>query len=130
MYTDPISDLLVQIKMGIKAHKTKIKIAGSKLKLSVVTLLKAEGYILDFKSETRNKKNQITIFFKYRDGVASINGVRQISKPGLRVYVQADNLPNVLNGLGIAIISTNKGLMCSKHARKLQIGGEVLAYVW
>lgn len=129
MYTDPISDLLVQLKMGLKARKDKIFIMGSKLKLSILTLLKAEGYILDFKSDIRDKKHKITVFLKYKENTPSISGLKQISKPGLRVYVQANKLPRILNGLGIAIVSTNKGVMCSKHARKLQIGGEVLVYV-
>lgn len=130
MYTDPISDLLVQLKMGLKARKQKITITGSKLKQNILALLKANGYILDYKVETKNKKQTITIFLKYKEETPSICGLKQISKPGLRVYVKTDKLPNILNGLGIAIISTNKGLMSSKNARKLQLGGEVLVYVW
>ncbi|WP_391592152.1 SSU ribosomal protein S8p (S15Ae) [[Mycoplasma] cavipharyngis] len=137
MHTDPISDLLVQLKMGIKARKSKIQIAGSRLKLSIVVLLKTEGYIQDFRIQREKRKGNkpinkfiIIIYLKYCEGNSSINGLKQISKPGLRVYAPANKLPRILNGLGIAIISTNKGLMCAKQAKRFQIGGEVLMYVW
>lgn len=129
MYTDPTADLINQLKMGIKARKPKIVIKSSKLKINILTLLKLEGYIRDFKVQTVNKISNLHITLKYHEGIPSIHGLKQISRPGLRVYVQANKLPNILNGLGVAIISTNKGLMSSKKARKQQIGGEVLAYV-
>lgn len=130
MHTDPIADLINQLKMGIKARKKQITIYGSKLKIGILTLLKLEGYIRDFKVQTTNQITTLQITLKYYEGLPSIHGIRQISKPGLRVYVPADQLPKVLNGLGVAIVSTNKGLMSAKKARHQQIGGEVLAYVW
>lgn len=130
MHTDPIADLINQLKMGIKARKKQITIYGSKLKIGILTLLKLEGYIRDFKVQTTNQIITLQITLKYYEGLPSIHGIRQISKPGLRVYVPADQLPKVLNGLGVAIVSTNKGLMSAKKARQQQIGGEVLAYVW
>lgn len=130
MHTDPIADLINQLKMGIKARKKQITIYGSKLKIGILTLLKLEGYIRDFKVQTTNQITTLQITLKYYEGLPSIHGIRQISKPGLRVYVPADQLPKVLNGLGVAIVSTNKGLMSAKKARQQQIGGEVLAYVW
>lgn len=130
MYTDPISDLINQIKMGIKAKKSHVTLNSSKQKINILTLLKVEGYIKDFKVQTVNKISKVVVSLKYFEGVPSITGIKQISKPGLRVYVQADKMPRILNGLGIAIISTNKGLMSSKTASRHQVGGEVIAYVW
>lgn len=131
MYMDPISDLLVRIKMGTKAKKETIEVNSSKLVNNILKLLKEEGYIEDFKvNKLENNKSSTTITLKYKNNISTITGVRQISKPGLRIYSEADKLPKVLNGLGIAIISTSKGLMTDKNARKNHVGGEVIAYVW
>lgn len=129
MYTDPIADLLTQIKMGLKARKPSINLYSSKLKVAILTLLKIEGYIEDFKVSTKNNISKVQVVLKYHEGLPAIHGLRQISKPGLRVYAHADKLPIILNGLGVAIISTSKGLMSAKAAKRHQVGGEVLAYV-
>lgn len=131
MYMDPISDLLLRIKTGTKARKTEVVVNSSKLVDGILTILKNEGYINDFLTEKlpRNKK-QTTVFLKYKNNVPAITNLKQISKPGLRVYSEAKKLPRVLNGLGIAIISTSNGLMTDKLARSKNIGGEVIAFVY
>ncbi len=131
MYLDPIADLLVRIKTGTKAKKDVIEVRTSKIITSILKLLKDEGYITSFENkDLGNNKSVTEITLKYKDNISSIMGVRQISKPGLRIYSESDKLPKVLNGLGIAIISTSKGLMTDRDARKNHIGGEVIAYVW
>ncbi|MBQ1778078.1 MAG: 30S ribosomal protein S8, partial [Acidaminococcaceae bacterium] len=112
-------------------HHDKVEIPGSKIKEAIATILKDEGFIKDFEVIEDNKQNVIKVSLKYganREKV--ISGLKRISKPGLRVYSQKDQLPKVLGGLGIAIISTSQGLMTDKAARKAGLGGEVLAYVW
>lgn len=131
MYLDSISDLFLRIKTGTKARKEQVIVNSSKFVDSILTILKAEGYIQDFKTKKiPNNKKETTVFLKYKNNVSSISGLRQISKPGLRVYSESQKLPKVLNGLGIAIISTSNGLMTDKLARSKNIGGEVIAYVW
>ncbi|WP_412032244.1 30S ribosomal protein S8 [Malacoplasma muris] len=131
MYMDPISDLLLRIKTGTKARKVDVIVNSSKLVDGILKILKDEGYILDFKTEKlpRNKK-QTKVFLKYKNNVSAITNLKQISKPGLRVYSEAKKLPSVLNGLGIAIISTSNGLMTDKVARSKNIGGEVIAFIY
>lgn len=131
MHIDPISELLTKIRNAKKARHNSVKIANTNMKKAIVTLLKEEGYISDFKiNELENNKSEIAIKLKYKNNVCSINGLRQISKPGLRIYAKSSNLPKVLNGLGVAIISTSKGIMSDKQARAEKVGGEVVAYVW
>lgn len=129
--TDPIADMLTRIRNANSVYHDKVEIPGSKLKESLAALLKDEGFIKDFEVIADNKQNMIRVSLKYgsnREKV--ISGLKRISKPGLRVYAKKDQLPRVLGGLGIAIISTSKGLMTDKNARKDGLGGEVLAYVW
>ncbi|MGL5640330.1 MAG: 30S ribosomal protein S8 [Mycoplasmoidaceae bacterium] len=131
MYIDPISDLLVRIRMGTKSKKVKIQSKKSKLTSSLLKILKEEGYIENYEEKVDAKKIPYTLItLKYKGNVSSISGVRQISKPGLRIYSEVSKLPTVLNGLGIAIISTSQGIMTDKNARKNNLGGEVIAYVW
>lgn len=131
MYMDPISDLLLRIKTGTKARKEEIIINSSKLVEGILKILKDEGYIVDFKTKKLpNNKKETKVILKYKNNVSTISGLKQISKPGLRVYSEASKLPRVLNGLGIAIISTSSGLMTDKLARSKKIGGEVIAFVW
>lgn len=131
MYMDPISDLLLRIKMGTKTKRTSVVVRTSKLIINILEILKNEGYIEGYKTESIGKnKTQTIVNLKYRNNVSSITGLKQISKPGLRIYSEAQKLPKVLNGLGIAIISTSMGLMTDKKAKKNNIGGEVIAYVW
>lgn len=130
--TDPIADMLTRIRSGLGAGKDTVVIPASKMKVEIAKILKAEGYINNYKVEGEAAKDKtISIELKYGpDGQKVISGLKRISKPGLKVYAKADALPRVLNGLGIAIISTSKGLMADRDARKAGLGGEVVAYVW
>ena len=128
--TDPISDFLTRIRNASKAKKVKVEIPSSKMKAGLAEILKNNGYIYDYKIDEDNKQNVISILLKYSDGVPAINGLKRISKPGLRIYKNSDELPRVLNGLGTAVISTSKGLLTEKEARRQQTGGEVVCYIW
>ena len=128
--TDPIADLLTRIRNANKMHHEKVSIPSSTLKLNILKVLKEEGFIADYVVIEDNKQNVIEVTLKYNNNEAVIKGLRRISKPGLRKYTDVDNLPKVLHGLGIAIISTSKGVMTDSEARKQKVGGEVLAYVW
>jgi len=129
--TDPIADMLTRIRNGLQAgHETAV-IPASKVKVEIAKILKAEGYINNYKVEGETAKDKtITIELKYADGAKVISGLKRISKPGLKVYAKSNAIPRVLNGLGVAIISTSKGLMTDRDARKAKLGGEVVAYVW
>jgi len=128
--TDPIADLLTRVRNASRAKKRRVEIPSSKMKLSLVEILKQQNFIEDYKLVEDNKQNVIDVKLKYTNGEAAISGLKKISKPGLRVYEGTDNLPRVLNGLGIAVISTSKGLMTEKQARKESIGGEVICHIW
>ncbi len=130
--TDPIADMLTRIRNGLHAGHDTVVVPASKMKVEIARILKQEGYINDFAVEGEAAKDKaITIQLKYGpDKQKVITGLKRISKPGLRVYAKGDNVPRVLNGLGIAIISTSKGLMSDRDARKAHLGGEVVAYVW
>lgn len=130
MMTDPIADMLTRIRNAIAAKKDTVSMPSSKEKKAIAKILKEEGYISDFSVSGEDKKT-LTIDIKYGpNGEKVISGLRRISKPGLRVYANAENLPRVLNGLGTAIISTSHGVMTDKNAKKNHVGGEVIAYVW
>ncbi|MBQ6954900.1 MAG: 30S ribosomal protein S8 [Mycoplasma sp.] len=128
--TDPISDLVVRIKNANKAHIPSISFSSSSLTSSIAEVLKQEGYIENYKIISHNKKKTTIIDLKYKNLLPVIHGIKQISKPGLRVYQECKKLPYVLHGLGTAVISTSKGVMTDKEARKNKIGGEVLIYIW
>lgn len=129
--TDPIADMLTRIRNANKMHHETVEMPASTLKTSILNVLKNEGFIVDFVTKSENNKSVTTVTLKYTDtNERVIKGLKRISKPGLRVYAQADEIPSVLNGLGIAVISTSKGVMTDKEARKNKIGGEVLAYIW
>ena len=130
--TDPIADMLTRIRNGVSAEHETVAVPASKMKVEIARILKQEGYIVDYKVEGDTAKDKtITIDLKYGpDNQRVITGLKRISKPGLRVYAKGGNVPRVLNGLGIAIISTSKGLMTDRDARKANLGGEVVAYVW
>ncbi len=128
--TDPISDFLTRIRNASKAKKIKVEIPSSKMKVGLTEILKKNGYIYDYKIDEDSKQNIITVLLKYSDGVPAINGLKRISKPGLRIYKKSDELPRVLNGLGTAVISTSKGLLTEKEARRQDTGGEVVCYIW
>ena len=128
--TDPIADMLTRIRNANALKNETVSMGLSKMKLSIAEILKAEGFITDF-AVSGDVKKELTLTLKYSEnGTRVITGLKKISKPGLRVNAPADKLPRVLNGLGIAIISTSKGVVSDKTARTLGVGGEVLAYVW
>lgn len=127
--TDPIADMLTRIRNANSVNHDKVEIPTSKLKVAIADILKAEGFIKGYEVNTETKVMTVTL--KYGANKEKvISGIKRISKPGLRVYSQKDQLPRVLGGLGIAVISTSQGLMTDKAARKAGLGGEVLAYVW
>ena len=131
MMTDPIADMLTRIRNGNKANHTSVSLPSSNEKRAIAQILLDEGYIKGFDVEEDNKQGILTIDLKYaEEGEKVITGLRRISKPGLKVYVKANEVPKVLDGLGIAIISTSKGLLTDKAARELNVGGEVMCYVW
>lgn len=129
--TDPIADLLTRIRNANSVYHEKVDIPASNIKRSVAQILKSEGFIREFEVVTDGKQGILRVSLKYgpnREKV--INGIKRISKPGMRVYAKNDHLPRVLGGLGIAVISTSKGIMTDKQARKEKLGGEIIAYVW
>ncbi len=128
--TDPIADFLTRIRNASKAKKIKVEIPSSKMKAGLAEILKKNGYIYDYKIDDDNKQNVISVLLKYSDGIPAINGLKRISKPGLRIYKNSNELPRVLNGLGTAVISTSKGLLTEKEARRQETGGEVVCYIW
>lgn len=129
--TDPIADMLTRIRNANSVQHEKVTIPASKVKTAIAEILKNEGYIKDFEIVTENNHPVIAVTLKYTANKESvITGITRISKPGLRIYAQVDELPKVLGGLGIALISTSQGMMTDKAARKAGLGGEVVAYVW
>ena len=128
--TDPIADMLTRIRNGLQARHEEVEIPANKEKIEIAKILKKEGFITDYSVDGDVKKT-IKVTLKYGpNGEKVINGLRRISKPGLRAYAKVDAIPRVLNGLGIAIISTSQGLMTDKEAKAKHVGGEVIAYVW
>ena len=132
MVTDRIADMLTRIRNANQLKYDNVVVLGSKTNEEIARILKAEGYISDYKVNKSIKGDTIELGLKYADAKKErvITGLKRISKPGLRVYVKHDELPRVLNGLGIAIISTSEGIMTDKEARAKSLGGEVLAYIW
>ncbi len=129
--TDVIADMLTRIRNAISAKHLTVDIPVSKMKLSIAEILKNEGYITNFELIGEGVQQNIHITLKENESSPYvITGLKRISKPGLRIYANSNNLPKVINGLGIAIISTNKGIMTDKQARENRVGGEVLAYIW
>ncbi|BAQ56758.1 30S ribosomal protein S8 [Lactobacillus acetotolerans] len=129
--TDPIADYLTRIRNANMAKHDSVEIPASNIKKSISEILKREGFIRDYEITDDNKQGVIKIFLKYGpNGERVISGLKRISKPGLRNYVSSENLPKVLNGLGIAIVSTSAGVITDKEAREKDVGGEVVAYVW
>ena len=129
MMTDPIADMLTRVRNALSAGKVSVSMPSSKLKQAIASVLKDEGYVADFSVETVDNKAVLTIALKYYDGKPVIASLKRVSRPGLRVYKAGDDLPSVMAGLGVAIVSTSKGVMTDRAARKLGEGGEVLCYV-
>ena len=127
--TDPIADMLTRIRNGQKARKRAVAMPSSTAKVAVAKVLKDEGYITDYKTEAEGSKSQLTVELKYFEGRPVIEVVQRVSKPGLRIYRGKDELPKVLGGLGVAIVSTSAGVMSDRQAREQGVGGEVLCVV-
>ena len=130
MVSDPIADMLTRIRNANQMRYTEVEVPASKIKEDIARILKDEGFIADYKIKEEKVQNTIVLTLKYADKQRVITGLKRISKPGLRVYAKANEMPQVLNGLGIAIVSTSKGVMTGKEAKSKSLGGEVLAYVW
>ena len=130
MNTDPIADALTRIRNANMVRHTNVEIPASKLKVELVKLLKEEGYVVSYEVKEKEKFKVINVELKYQNNKAVITGLKRVSTPGLRTYSKAKNLPKVYDGLGIAIVSTSKGLMTDRAAREAKLGGEVLCYVW
>lgn len=129
--TDTIADMLTRIRNANQMRYEEVRIPASNIKKEIAKILKEEGFINDYKIEDNDAQGTIVVNLKYTDKKERvITGLKRISKPGLRVYAKNNEIPKVLNGLGIAIISTSKGIMTDKEARKQNIGGEVIAYIW
>ena len=127
--TDPVADLLTRIRNGQQAGKTEVKVAASKLKAEILRVLKEEGYIADFVRNDEDGKPVLTVQLKYYQGRPVIERLQRVSRPGLRIYKGSDDLPRVMNGLGVAIVSTPKGVMTDRAARASRVGGEVICVV-
>ena len=130
MVTDPIADMLTRIRNAKTMRYKEVEIPSSKVKVEIAKILKNEGFINDYKIKKNNVQDVIILSLKYNNKERVITGLKRISKPGLRVYAKSSEIPRVLNGLGIAIISTSKGIMTGKDAKAANLGGEVLAYIW
>lgn len=128
--TDPIADYLTRIRNAVGAKKKFVEVPASKIKIGITEILKNNNFINDYTVIEDNKQNVLRISLKYIDEVPSISGLKRISTPGLRVYVGKESIPRVINGLGVAVLSTNKGLVTDKQARSEAIGGEVICHIW
>ena len=130
MMTDPIADLFTRIRNGLMVGHLRIDVPGSKMKARIAEILKEEGYIKSFRIYQDNLQGVIRIYLKYKDEKSVIRGIKRISKPGRRNYVKRHKIPRVLNGLGLAILSTSSGVMTDHECREKGVGGEVLGHVW
>jgi small subunit ribosomal protein S8 len=128
--TDPIADFLARIRNGTRAQKPEVLIPYSKIKVEIARILKDEGYITDYLIDTSAAHPRIKITNKLMNRSSAIAGLRRVSRPGLRRYVGADEIPRVLGGMGLAILSTSRGILSGREAKKQKVGGELLAYVW
>ena len=128
--TDPIADLFTRIRNGLMVRHPRIDVPGSKMKARIVEILKEEGYIKNFRIYEDNLQGIIRVYLKYSGDQSVIRGIKRISKPGRRNYVKRDGVPKVLNGLGLAILSTSSGVMADHECRERGVGGEVLGHVW
>lgn len=129
--TDPIADMLTRIRNANIMRYKEVSMPLSKVKEEIAKILKSEGFIVDYKVTKDTAQGELTLILKYTEKKERvITGLKRISKPGLRVYAKSDEMPKVLNGFGIAVVSTSKGIMTGKDARKQQLGGEIMAYIW
>ena len=130
MYSDPIADFLTRIRNASRAEHEKVDIPSSKLKLRMAEILKDEGFIKNFRIIEDNKQGTLRVYLKYVGSEKIISGIVRVSRPGRRIYVTKDQIPTILGGMGVAILSTSRGVMTDREVRKQGLGGEVLAYVW
>lgn len=128
--TDPIADMLTRIRNAITAKKETVEIPASNMKKAIADILLSEGYVKDVKLVEDGYNGKISVTLKYSDKKSVINGLKRVSKPGLRTYSSIEDMPKVLGGLGTVILSTNKGILTGKQAKAANVGGEVLCYVW
>lgn len=128
--TDPIADFLTRIRNAVKAKKKYVDIPSSKMKISLAEILKSQKFVKEYNIIEDNKQNILRVHLQYINGVSSISGLKKISTPGLKQYVDKEKIPRVVNGLGIAVLSTSKGLLTDKQAKKEAIGGEIICHVW
>lgn len=128
--TDPIADMLVIVKNASSAKKETAEVKNSRLTEEILKILKQEDFISNYKVITDSKQGILRIYLRYNAGQSAITGLRRVSKPGLRIYKKSDELPKVYGGLGVAVISTSKGLMTDSQAREAKMGGEVICYAW
>jgi small subunit ribosomal protein S8 len=128
--TDPIADFLARVRNGARAQQPEVLIPYSKIKAEIARILKEEGYISNYSVDTSAAHPRIKVINKLIDRSSAIAGLRRVSRPGLRRYVGADEIPRVLGGMGLAILSTSRGILSGREARKQKVGGELLAYVW
>ncbi len=130
-FTDPVADFLTRVRNAIKARHQKVDVPASKLKLEIARILKEEGYIANFKATEEEGKKVLRVYLKYgSDNAAAISNVKRVSRPGCRVYVGKNEIPRVLGGLGVSILTTPKGVMTGKQARKEGVGGEILCEIY
>ena len=130
MMTDPIADLFTRIRNGLMVKHDAVIMPNSKMKTRIAEILKDEGFIKNFRVREDDKQGLLKVYLKYHNGDAAIRGIKRISKPGRRTYVSARGIPRVLNGLGIALITTSSGVMTDELCREKGVGGEVLGYIW
>jgi len=130
MVTDPIADMLTRIRNALMARKEEVRIPASRIKKEIARILKEEGFIEDYHIEEKGPQGEIVLKLKYYNGESVIRGLKRVSRPGRRIYVSKEELPKVLGGLGIAIISTSRGIMTDKECRKLGVGGEYICEIW
>ncbi len=128
--TDPIADFLTRIRNASRARKPRVDIPASGMKKNLAEILKKQNFIKDYSIVEDNRQNIIRVELKYTSGTPAINGLKRISKPGLRIYKNSKDLPRVLNGLGVVVVSTPKGLLTDKEARTQSVGGEIVCYIW
>jgi small subunit ribosomal protein S8 len=128
--SDPIADMLTRIRNGSRARHTDVRLPASRSKLAIARILKEEGFIEDFEEQRNGSHAELVLRLKYVGKVPVVSGLKRVSKPGLRVYAAKTDIPRVLGGLGVVIVSTSQGIMTGAQARRSQLGGEVLAYVW
>ena len=130
MMTDPIADLFTRIRNGLMVRHPRVDVPGSKMKARIVEILKEEGYIKNFRIYKDNLQGIIRVYLKYKGDESVIRGIKRVSKPGRRSYVGRDDIPKVLNGLGVAILSTSSGVLTDQECREKGVGGEVLGHIW